>query len=170
MTPSATLKANHSGRVVNVLVDADVAERYAANGLSIGSHGYPQISGVVPNRSVLLHRVLLDAKPGEYVDHINGDRLDNRRANLRLCTNRQNGQNQAGRPTQRKSSYKGVYKHAQHQPPFQAYLQIDGRRRSAGYYTSEEGAARAYDMAALHHFGPFARTNFPREDYLFLSS
>lgn len=106
---------------------------------------------------VRLHRVVLgvDDAPG-VVDHINGDGLDNRRANLRLATFSQNMANSRARPSRR---FKGVYWSNSHNG-WRAQIMADGRRYSYGTFDTEEAAARAYDAAAKELFGPFARLHF----------
>ncbi len=93
------------------------------------------------------------------VDHINGDGLDNRRSNLRPATPSQNLQN-TRRPVSNSSGYKGVGFHKA-SGRWRAYIGIQGRQTSLGYHESPEAAARAYDAAAIEHFGEFARLNFP---------
>jgi hypothetical protein len=117
--------------------------------------------------SILLHRFLLDAQPGEHVDHINGDTLDNRRSNLRLCSNRQNHQNMTS-ANMRRGSFKGVT-WSRNAGKWMAQIcagpiQKDGHRKRIylGYFSDKNAAARAYDAAALEHFGEFAALNFPR--------
>jgi hypothetical protein len=91
-------------------------------------------------------------------DHINGDGLDNRRANLRPANSRQNTHNRRKMPASR-SRYKGI---CLHRPgSWQARLRPGERTVSLGYFTSEEAAARAYDAAAREAFGEFACLNFP---------
>ena len=96
--------------------------------------------------------------PCTLVDHKDGDTLNNRRENLRVCSYSQNMQNQKG--TWGILGYKGV---ACHRKPrarkYQGRIQIDGRRISLGYYATPEEAARAYNAAALHYFGEFACLN-----------
>ena len=60
------------------------------------------------SRDMAVHRVIMNAPKGMDVDHINGDRLDNRKENLRICTRSQNSQNKKSRRDS-KSGYKGVY-------------------------------------------------------------
>lgn len=95
-----------------------------------------------------------------YVDHVNGDGLDNRRANLRQATR---GQNMANRRTPRtnRSGFKGVAKHRSGR--WQARIWHERRMRSLGLFATPEDAARAYDAAAKELFGEFARPNFPEE-------
>ena len=113
-----------------------------------------------------LHRLLLDAKPGEVVDHLNGDGLDNRRANLRLCTSRENSSNVVFSKRQKLGGFKGVtWNKAANK--WQASccsgeIKSNGKRRQVylGVFTDPAEAARAYDRAALAAFGPFAALNF----------
>lgn len=109
-----------------------------------------------------MHRVLV---PGAtLVDHINGDGLDNRRANLRRATPAQNSRNMRPLATPTSSRFKGVAR----QPrsainPWRAYIRINGRSSWLGVFPTQEEAARAYDAAARKHFGEFARLNFPKD-------
>ena len=100
-----------------------------------------------------LHREIL--KVSGRVDHKDGDGLNNTSANLRTCTAKQNRMNQhsvIGR-----SSFKGVHLH---RGKWTARIQIDGKRKHLGYFPSEQEAAVAYDIAAKHRFGEFAKLNF----------
>lgn len=61
-------------------------------------------------RPIFLHRLIVNAAAGMEVDHINGDGLDNRRSNLRICTHAQNSRNSRSVNPNKTSKYKGVYK------------------------------------------------------------
>ena len=96
---------------------------------------------------------------GLYVDHINGDRLDNRKANLRAATtfeNRWNTQKVKGKYS---SKYKGVKWNKQHKR-WIAQIIAKGKVRYHGCFTDEIEAAKAYDQAAKKHHGQFAVLNF----------
>ena len=104
---------------------------------------------------LLMHRVVLRAAPNVLVDHWDGNRLDNRKFNLRSATHRQNAQNRAPIAGRR---YKGTYAS---DGRWKARIKYEGRMIHLGAYASEEIAALAYDLAADRLFGEFARLNFP---------
>ncbi len=108
-----------------------------------------------------MHRLILNAPKGLVVDHIDHNGLNNRKSNLRLCTNRQNQQNR--RPTRGSNSrYKGVHWCNTHRK-FRARITHNGERLHLGYFDSEIDAAKAYDKKARELFGEFAYLNFPAE-------
>ena len=108
---------------------------------------------------IKMHRMLLNAPPHLFVDHRDHNGLNNRRYNLRLCTNQQNLYN--CRPRQGGTSrYKGVYRDKRGKK-FVARIVADGKRHSLGYFDDEIEAAVAYDLKAIQFFGQFAYLNFP---------
>lgn len=102
-----------------------------------------------------IHRVIMCPPPGMFVDHINHNKLDNRRCNLRICTPTQN---MANRLTwgDKASVYKGVYKSRKR---WRASIMINGKKINLGSFDSQEDAAKEYDRAAIRLFGEFALTN-----------
>jgi len=104
-----------------------------------------------------LHRVITGAKPGEHVDHKNGNGLDNRRDNLRICTNAENRRNT--RKTRGVSRFKGVTLGRNPGRPWEAYIWFENRRINLGSYPSEVEAARAYNAKAIELHGEFSRLN-----------
>lgn len=108
---------------------------------------------------VAMHRLILGLKKYDprCVDHINGNGLDNRKENLRVCTPNQNNFNMSKRSAMTSSQYKGVYKHKTGK--WHAQVRCQGKRYSAGYYTTEDEAALAYNVKALELHGEFARLN-----------
>lgn len=106
---------------------------------------------------IYLHRFILNAPQGMEVDHLNGDGLDNRRANLRLASHKQNLANQQ-LSLANTSGYRGVVK-ARTSGIWAAQIKSDFKTTGLGYYDSKETAAYAYDLAALDLFGAFARFN-----------
>ncbi len=110
-------------------------------------------------KSVYMHRVIMNAPAGMQIDHINGNGLDNRRVNLRLCNNRQNQQN-ARKRKNTASQFKGVDWHGKR---WRARIRVNGKQIGIGRFKSEFLAAEAYDQKAVELFGEFARLNFPSQ-------
>lgn len=110
-------------------------------------------------RTIGMHRMILGISGNQKTDHINGDGLDNRRCNLRVCTQTQNTRNQ--KLSRRNSSgYKGVkYNESAILHPWQARITFNGRVLHLGVFTTAVEAAKCYDCAAIHYHGEFARTN-----------
>lgn len=104
-----------------------------------------------------MHRQIVNAPDGMEVDHINGDRLDNRRANLRLCTRSQNQHNK-GAQANNTSGFKGVqfYKRT---GKWHAKIKLHGKERHLGYFATAAQAAEAYNRAAFEIHGDFAYLN-----------
>lgn len=111
-------------------------------------------------RTVYMHRLILGARSGQEVDHVNGDGLDNRRANLRLATRAQNEANKPKPAGRYSSRFKGVYWDSAGRC-WRTCLMVAKRTRYLGRFPDELSAARAYDAAARQQWGAFARVNFP---------
>lgn len=115
---------------------------------------YTRIGG----RHVQMHRLIMDAPESLEVDHINGNRLDNRRENLRLCTSSQNKCNR-GLRRDNTSGYKGVSWHKQRQKWSVRIKTPYGKYLSCGLFEDKREAALAYNKAALNFHGEFAHLN-----------
>jgi len=135
-------------------------ERDAARVLSFRSSWSGSREGYARWSSKLMHRLIIGAKPGELVDHINGDKLDNRASNLRIVTRRQNAMNSRASRNIRAGKRKGV-RWDKDRGLWNAGIVINGRRKFLGRFQTEDEGARAYDAAAREHFGEFAALNFP---------
>jgi len=125
----------------------------------LNSKGYAIRSYYVHYQEIVLcmHRVIMDAQPGQIVDHIDGNRLNNTRANLRFVTRQQNLQYRHVFANS-KTGYKGV---SRRNNRWHARIGLDGRVIHLGYYESPEFAAQIYDAAAQWLFGEYAILNFP---------
>lgn len=110
---------------------------------------------------VYLHRLIVSAGQHEFVDHLNGDTLDNRKRNLRICNRSQNNANR--RDYSPSSGYRGVYRSANNKR-FEAQISVNNTKRRLGVFTSAIDAAQAYDAAAREAFGNFAVLNFPQNN------
>lgn len=111
----------------------------------------------------LMHRVILDAKEGEVVDHINRDRLDNRRGNIRIADYTINAINRPPQP-QNTSGYKGVSWDKEKQK-WHAYINKDRKRFHLGYFSDKESAAEAYNVAAMELYGDNCYLNIINKNY-----
>jgi hypothetical protein len=105
-----------------------------------------------------MQNLIMPPPPGMIVDHINCDGLDNRKANLRICTQGDNMHNTRKYTKPTSSQYKGVYwKKADRR--WAAQIGLGGARIALGLFRSEEAAAAAYNEAATEHYGEYARLN-----------
>ena len=111
---------------------------------------------------IRIHRQIMSAPADMQVDHINGNPLDNRRENLRICTPAQNTCNRKA-VVNSKSGYKGVTKKNSSRK-WIPEIRKDGKKLYLGSYDTPEEAAKAYDKAAKEIFGEFAKLNFPDKD------
>lgn len=108
-----------------------------------------------------LSRLILELPEGLFVDHVNGDHLDNRRSNLRAARVSDNSRNARIR-NDNTSGFKGV-SFFKRKERYRAYINFEKKQIHIGYFDTPEEAARAYDTAARFLFGEFACVNFPRE-------
>jgi hypothetical protein len=111
-------------------------------------------------RHVSMHRFLIGAPKGMVVDHIDGNGLNNRQNNLRICTQRQNLYN--SRPKGKSSRFKGVCRD-KNRGRWIVLISNGERSIHVGRFDDEVQAARAYDRKAFELFGEFAYLNFPDE-------
>ena len=116
------------------------------------------INGKEDHRT-FMHREILPPSEGLEIDHINGNGLDNRKCNLRLCTRMQNQYNRnkqnKGNPS---SKYKGVA-FSKRSDKWVAYIRVKGLRIHLGYFENETDAAIAYNKAAIEYFKEYANIN-----------
>ena len=110
--------------------------------------------------TVRLHREIMQAPPGVEVDHINGDRLDNRRSNLRLCSRDENMRNRRMHRNNT-SGLKGVSRHGRR---WRAQLQVDGKKLHIGVFDTREEAHDAYRVFSKAHHGDFGNAGLNEHD------
>lgn len=140
-------------------VDDEDFERVMQLKWRLDSKGYAfraqQINGKIVRIS--MHRFIINAPEGIFVDHKDGDRLNNTKSNLRLCDLPQNAKN---RSPNKNKGFKGVnFKDG----GWEAVIKADGKRIYIGYFNNEIAAANAYNHYAKDHHGEFARLNAVEE-------
>lgn len=106
---------------------------------------------------IFMHRLIMSAPKGMQVDHINGNGLDNRKSNLRICTQSENNKNMF-LSSKNKSGYKGVSWH-KYANKWRATAKDKYKQVHLGLFENKIDAARAYDDYVVKNYGEFARTN-----------
>jgi hypothetical protein len=146
------------------LIDDEDLPRVTGYGWHLRSDGYvaaPTYIGGVPG-TVYLHRLVMQAKTGDEVDHKFGVKTDNRKSNLRWATRSQNGGNRKKSTKPSSSTFKGVCWDTAYQK-WVATIQptINGKKKhiNIGRFIDESDAARAYNEKAVELFGEFALLN-----------
>lgn len=109
--------------------------------------------------TVRMSRSILGAFSFQEVDHVNGNKLDNRRSNLRICSRGENNRNVRMRKDS-KNLYKGII-YIKSRNRWRSRIQADGKRITVGYFLTPEDAARKYDKLAKIYHGEYSRLNFP---------
>jgi hypothetical protein len=140
------------------LVDDDNYEELSKYKWQYHSLGYairstPSVLG--KQGHMFMHREIMHTPIGMQTDHINGNKLDNRKINLRVCSVSENHMN-AKKSSNKTSGYKGVC-WDKYNNKWKAYI----GKKHLGVFTMPEIGARVYDEEAKRLFGKFAKLNFP---------
>lgn len=136
---------------------------------SYNSKGYAwrSIKGENKRTYILMHRFIMGAKADELIDHKNGNRLDNRKCNLRICTRSQNNCNQRLQAREKTSKFKGLT--ITKSKNWQVQISFCNNHKSLGTFTNEIAGANAYNYYAKKYHGEFACLNdvpyMEREDW-----
>lgn len=108
---------------------------------------------------IKMHRIILGiTDPFIFVDHKDGNPLNNTRTNLRVCSAQDNNRNLSKVRKDSKFKYRGVHQ-VNGSKKFGARIGINGKKISLGWYETQEQAAQAYNDAAIKYFGEFASLN-----------
>ena len=157
-----TIKTKRKGR--NEYIHLDVRDliyvrffRWYINGNGYAIATFPKEMGDW-NKKLLMHRLITQCPEHLHVDHINHNKLDNRRKNLRVCNRKQN-QGNSRKQSNNKTGFKGVFRSPNGK--FIAQAKIDLKSIHIGTFETAEEAAKAYDKVALAEWGEFAKLNFP---------
>lgn len=105
------------------------------------------------NRPLLMHRIMLDFPKGKEIDHINGNGLDNRRKNLRVCTHSENLKNKRMRKDNT-SGHIGVW-WSYEKGKWRSGIRVNGEFKHLGLFKNKLKAAMVYKLAAEKYFGEF---------------
>lgn len=146
------------------LVDNDIYEKVSGYSWRLSSNGYvirsKNIGGNIKTK--FLHREVISDLNGLFIDHINHNKLDNQRKNLRVVTNSENMMNRLPSPKNKTSRYKGVTCRnlkSSLGKKFRTQIRINGKNSSLGHFYTEEMAALVYNREAAKIFGKFACLN-----------
>jgi len=139
----------------SVLIDLDDLAKVSAHSWCIAGKG--RVRARVSTKRIYLHRFIMSPPSGSVVDHVNGDPLDNRKTNLRICSPAENAKNRSKNKIS-SSSYKGVRWHKV-TARWCAVIKSNGKQYWLGLFKNEKDAALAYDSAARRLHGEFAKTN-----------
>lgn len=136
--------------------------RKRSDGYVIRSLYIGWIDGAYRYKRLYLHRLIMNASPGDIVDHINGDRLDNRRCNLRVVTQHINMQNRSLKPHAKNTSgYRGVV-WDKHKRKWAARAKMNGKQHFIGYFSVREHAAEAAHRWRLANMPGYVEIVDPR--------
>ncbi len=147
------------GNGLFALVDAADYKRVSKYRWYAKRHGSVTYATCLRNgRVVYMHRMIMRPPKGYIVDHIDGNGLNNRRCNLRICTHQQNQANRG--PRGGSSQFVGVLRHGD---KWEAGIRCQGKYHYLGLFEDEVEAAKARDRKAYELHGPYAYLNFPED-------
>ena len=137
------------------ICDKDDHDKIKETYWNINRYGYVVTAKPV-NGSIFLHRLLLNCESGEFVDHIDGDKLNNRKRNLRICTKSQNSQNRHTTPYNKCGKVGVTYR--KNKNKYEAYIMVDGKNKYLGIFDDVDDAINARIDAERKYYGEFAES------------
>lgn len=160
------MKIIYTKKSEEILVDDEDYYKLSKFKWNINNRGYVRrthyitIDGLQKSTSILMHRAILCAERDSDVDHIDLNKLNNQKHNLRTCTHKQNMWNLPPRGST--STFRGV---SMVKGKYRVSVRdLSGKNKHIGTFSVEEDAAKAYDKAAYNIRGELAILNFPKQD------
>lgn len=160
----ATLKIPLSNSLDFLLIDEEDFDKVKKHKWKKSSRGYATVllwrkeNGRKIGKSTPIHQLIFKPEEGKLVDHINRNKLDNRKENLRSVTAQQNMWNKASTRAFHSSKYKGV-SFCDQTKKWKATLSINGKRKTLGRFNEEEDAAMVFDYHAQQIHGEYGYYN-----------
>lgn len=135
------------------LIDSSDVDLVRQHSWCLNTRSHPQVVSNIGGKIISLHRFLLAPAKGAVVDHINGDPLDNRRCNLRICTQKENARNVSPSVSSRLGVL-GISLTPQGR--YKARITVNGQEIRLGHFSSLEGAVEARRAAEIKYFGEYS--------------
>jgi len=142
----------------SALVDDCDYERISAVGWRFHALGYATKGGPRQGQRLYMHRVVIGAVKGECVDHIDFNKLNNTRENLRICSPSENVRHKHAQRGKKFTKFKGIYWRPKRKS-WEASIFFNGTSHYLGHFSEEKEAAEAYNRAAILHYKDFAHLN-----------
>lgn len=133
------------------IADYDLIKDYTWR---VNNKGY--VVAIIDNKEIKMHRLITNCNNDAFIDHIHGNRNDNRRSELRVCTQEDNAKNRRIN-NNNTTGAKGVI--ILPSGRYLARIQCNGDRITIGTFDTIKEAADAYDKKAIELFGEYARLN-----------
>ena len=164
-TRGCTMKEIELTRGCFAIVDDEDYAKFGRYSWHCTIHGYAARREIGTHIHRYLHRDIMDAVKGQVIDHINGNQLDNRKENLRFCTQLENVWNTRRKPGS--TGFIGVYDSSSHcikkgyvlKKKYATRITVEGRELWLGRYETPEEASKVYQEALIKYRGKFAPKN-----------
>jgi len=137
-----------------IFIDANDFEKISKFGLHLSSHGY--VRATKQYKTIYLHRLIMNPPDNMKIDHINGNKLDNRKSNLRICEQKQNCLNKKiGK--RNKTGVPGVW-WCKERKKWAAQISVNCKTKGLGRYINFNDAVEARKKAEIEFHGEYAAT------------
>ena len=144
---------HHCEEIARALIDLDDINKIKKYKWSLKGNGYIAAG----DNGVMLHKIITNTNKNEIVDHINGNKLDNRKSNLRICTYTQNNINKCIQ-SNNKSGYPGV-RWDERAKKWKVRITVNKKQLYLGYFINKEDVIKVRKQAEIKYFGEYRRKN-----------